>query len=191
MVAGSAVGIADSNGTADLTLFRVTQGPTLPSLIIPSSAPAEFSDPVAIIGLGGGHGESWGLNTVTYTGIPTTYNSYDSIDFDTIYGATSSTGTNDAVLIGGDSGGGDFVFGSSSEWTLAGINEQVGGNNSYMVQLSNYEPEIEQIINVPEPGILQIMAVGLPMALMLRSQRRRAGQSKARGRREQRFSREL
>jgi len=183
-VPGSAQGITNSTGTADLTLFQIATAPDLPALTISSSAPVALSasspgDMVAMIGYGGG-GESWGLNTVTANDVDATVEGYsfESTDFETAYGTTtvgSNSATNDAVLISGDSGGGDFIYNDFTDsWDLAGFNEGVDltTHDSYMVQLNAYEPQIQSIISVPEPGGL--VPAGLTLALWLVSRRRRA-----------------
>lgn len=172
-VAGSAQGI----GTADLTLFRLTLAPNLPSLTIATSAPTALSpskdgSSVVMIGYGGGTGETWGLNTVTRTNIPVTVQSYTTTDFETAYGITTAgnrSATNYAELILGDSGGGGFIYDSSSSaWTLAGINEAhvqsllyPNDYDSYMVQLSSYSSQINSIIAVPEPSEFALLGLGI------------------------------
>ena len=147
-----------STGTsiADLTLFQISTTSTtgtnisLPSLTITSSTP---SGKMVMIGYGGG--KSWGINTISSIGQIVSVNSFQSIDLYTQYGtyrSGSKNVTNSAVLVGGDSGGGDFVK-LASTWQLVGLNEAVSSSNSYFVQLSAYDSQIQSIITtaVPEP----------------------------------------
>jgi len=81
------------------------------------------------------------------------------------------------VLIGGDSGGGDFVYDSATgQWQLAGINEAVDTttHDSYMVQLDAYASQIKSFSAVPEPRSL--LPTGIALALL-------AGRGVERGRR--------
>jgi hypothetical protein len=175
MVSGSSQSISSGSNEADITLFQITESPDLPSLKIATIAPVPFSktragSSVAMLGYGGGAGESWGLNTVTAINIPASVESFVTNDFETALGTTTLTNgssvTNTAYLVGGDSGGGDFIFNSASQtWMLSGINEAVDdSNNSYMVQLNTYASQINAIIAVPEPdsaGFLGLGALGL------------------------------
>jgi hypothetical protein len=171
------------SGTTDLTLFQLEVSPNLPALSIATSAPGAASalgaggSEVAMIGNGGGV-ESWGLNTVTETDVEVQLQNhpYTTTDFETDYGDPPPNFTNidnDAVLIGGDSGGGDFIYNSrKNEWQLAGINEGVdSSDNSYMVQLGTYATQINPIIAVPEPGAYWLTPLG---ALLILAWRRRA-----------------
>ncbi|MDR3401141.1 MAG: trypsin-like serine protease [Chthoniobacter sp.] len=173
VVPGSAQSITDSNGTADMTLFQIATAPNLPVLSIAASAPKALStsqagSKVAMIGYGtsGGLAESWGLNTVTEKNVLVSVGSFVSTDFVTGYGTTtmgSHSATNNYFLFLGDSGGGDFIFNSTSaQWELAGINEAVdGSNNSAMVQLSTYAPQINAIVTTPEPTSCVFLGGGL------------------------------
>ncbi len=182
MVAGSTHGIINPDSTAaDLTLFELSSAPSLPSLTIASSAPTAFSATqsgslTAMIGYGGGQGETWGLNTVTDINLQVQVtvgsSTYSSTDFVTAYGTTTagfSSVTNDYVLVSGDSGGGDFIYNSSAAtWMLSGINEAVDTNqNSYMVQLSAYASQINSITGIPEPSSLGLLGLGF-LALVWR-----------------------
>lgn len=179
VVNGSAKSITDGNGTADLTLFQIASAPDLLPLTIATSAPTAFSrwhagSSVAMIGYGGGQGETWGLNTVTAISklIQVGGYSFTTVDFETAFGTTSSgtaSITNTSNLVVGDSGGGDFIYDSTANiWTLAGINEAVDGNNSYMVQLGNYATQINTIrtASVPEPGTWSLLAMGVVLMLI-------------------------
>ena len=182
---------------ADLTLFQIsttslTGNPlSLLSLTIASNAPTAFSatqagSQVVMIGYGGLGEKSWGVNTVTSTGltIPVSGYNFDSVDFLTAYGVTSYTNrvgrtritnsiTNNAQVYPGDSGGADFIN-VSGRWELAGVNEAVGtGTNnlgdSYLVQLSAYDAQITAIMaSVPEPSALVLLGGGLIVLLMMR-----------------------
>jgi hypothetical protein len=180
LVPGSAKGITNSDGTADLTLFEIATAPELPELTIGSSAPVALSasgpgEQVAMIGYGGG--KSWGLNTITAIGLTGSAEGYyyETSDFETAYGTTTAgtySATNDAVVISGDSGGGDFSFNDFTDsWDIVGINEGVNANDSYLVQLSTYEPQIKSIISVPEP--CGLLPAGLALALLPGVRRRR------------------
>ncbi|MEI9895149.1 MAG: trypsin-like serine protease [Chthoniobacter sp.] len=176
VVAGSAQGITDANGMADMTLFQIQTAPNLPSLSIATSAPTALSlfqsgSKVAMLGYGtsSGFAETWGLNTVTQTGVtvPLDGTSFVSKDFETAYGTTTmgaNSATNNYLLFLGDSGGGDFIYNSAAaQWQLAGINEAVdpNNNNSYMVELSNYAPQINAIVAAPEPTSGVFLGCGL------------------------------
>lgn len=169
VVAGSTVSIMNPSGLADLTLFRIDTtamaAPNLPSLTLATTAPIVFSaehpgDSVVMIGYGGGAGKSWGMNTITDKDILVSADGfpYTTVDFQTAYGTTTagaSSVTNDAQLVGGDSGGADFVYDSATgRWLLAGINEarDPETNDAYMVQLSEYAPQIKQTVPALPPS---------------------------------------
>lgn len=175
---------------ADLTLFRISTtsitGLTLamPSLTLASTAPTPFSFFNAgsnVVMIGNGGGKSWGVNTVTTNNIEVTPGgtSYLSVDFATAHGTTTSFSksiTNNAELIAGDSGGGDFIKLGSS-WQLAGINEAVDANGgSYFIQLSAYNSQIQTIMtsSVPEPGMWVLFGIGGCLLIILKESRRRA-----------------
>lgn len=167
---------------------------SMPPLAITASnnAPTAFSSrtpgsEVVMIGYGGGKGESWGINTVTQTAlaVPVTEGSlsFYSADFATVYGETSFTNgfgshattnsvTNTAQVYPGDSGGADFLD-VAGTWELAGVNEAVGtGTNnsgdSYLVQLSYYDSQIQSIISaVPEPSVFPLTALGFGLLMIL------------------------
>lgn len=187
VVAGSGQQI----GTADLNLFQIdttsTTGTalTLPALTLALNPPTAFSSlstgsSVVMIGYGGSNGETWGEDTINYTNqaTPLTVGStvYNSVDFYTVDG-TSIAGTqsitNNAQLVAGDSGGGDFIFNATTkQWELAGINEvQLEDENknvvgSGMVQLNNYSTTIEgdMAIAAPEPPAWQLLGLGIVLA---------------------------
>jgi len=186
-VPGSAHSISNQYGTADLTLFQIASGPSLPQLVLTGSAPVPFSasqagSQVVMIGYGGPNNtrvKSWGLNTVTSDNILASVSgySYETIDFKTAGGTTTagqSSVTNNALLVVGDSGGGDFLYDAASgKWRLAGINEAVNGSDSYMVQLSAYASQINGIVGVvPEPHTWVLIGLGVAALLIQRSPRR-------------------
>jgi len=181
----SAQTFTDSNGTADLCLFAIASPPSLPSLIISSGAPVAFASKqilgstAALLGIGGASvatdAPSWGIDTVTEIDEPlpvtATINgasyTFNSHDFFTDNG-TVTRGShpynwsiiNNSMVVNGDSGGGDFIYNSTTQkWELAGINEATGswtgangdpyyGNGSFsaFVQLSYYASQITPII---------------------------------------------
>jgi hypothetical protein len=180
MVPGSAQSFTTTSGTtvatADLTMFELTTAPDLPALAI-SATPTPLSSShsgslLAMIGNGPGLGESWGLDTVTGINVPIEISghNYLSKDIETAFGpvtAGTNSITNNAWLVGGDSGGGDFIYNASTgAWTLAGINEAVdtSSSNSYMVQLSAYASQINHIAAVPEPS--GFLLAGLALAAL-------------------------
>jgi hypothetical protein len=192
IISGSVQGI----GTLDMVLFQIntnsTPAPSLPSLTIATSPPTAFSilnagSSVAMIGFGDGHGETWGLNTVTSTNVSVQLSTYTTTDFATAYGTTTQgpfSVTNNANFVNGDSGGGGFIFNSSTgNWTLAGLNEAVDTTpnhpDSYLVQLSNYSTQINTITGVPEPSTCALASVGalLLSAKALRRHRKNRGKS--------------
>ena len=177
-VPGSTQTISNSSGTADLVLFQInttaisnTAILSLPPLILSSSDPIPFAygttgSSVVIIGYGGNEGESWGLNTVTeinelITPQGFTYVSNDFLTltgtttYDNPHGSGSKSITNNAQLVSGDSGGGDFVYNAATkQWNLAGINEVSGTDTegqalSGFVQLDTYASQINAISDVP------------------------------------------
>ena len=182
MVPGSARSFLSASGSmADITLFQVSQGPDLPSLNIATRTPGALSrhssgTPVVMIGNGGG--ESWGYDTITCSNVPVELDGapYETTDFETAYGLTTdgtNSATNNAFLISGDSGGGDFTYNTrTGTWTLAGLNEAIDGdNNSYMIQLSAYASQINPVVAVPEPG--EWVFCGWTLAALLFAARRK------------------
>jgi len=178
-IAGSGRTISNANGQVDLYLFQINTTSTnngtvlsLPPLVLGTSDPVPFAygttgSSVVIIGYGGGMGESWGINTITEinTSITPEGYSYVSNDFITLTGVTtynnpngpgSESITNNAQLVSGDSGGGDFIYNAATEqWELVVINEVTGTDNygqdfSGFVQLDTYAAQINAIFNPPQ-----------------------------------------
>jgi Trypsin len=184
VVPGSSQGLSQSPD-ADVNLFQIAAPPSLPALNIATSPPTAFSflqagSSVAMLGYGESGGfttsEAWGLNTVTQTDqtVDIQNTNFSSTDFETVYGTTTSgpsSVTNNYLLNSGDSGGGDFIYNSSSgQWQLAGINEALDGNNSLMIQLSTYASQINTITATPEPSAIMFPGLGVLM-LLYRSRR--------------------
>jgi hypothetical protein len=185
MIPNSAYNV--DNGSVDLTFFQISttsESDTvldLPALTLSTTDPVAFAygtpgSQVAMLGYGGGL-ESWGYNTVTSINQLVTPEgfSYVSNDFFTALGAITSTNpsgpgsqsiTNNAQLVGGDSGGGDFIYNSTTgQWELAGINEAVGTDNgqyiSAFVQLDTYV--------VPEPSVSVLLPLSLALVWIMRT----------------------
>lgn len=165
IVSGSAV----SSGSADITMFRISSEPDLPSLSISSSQPISFSTQVVMVGYGGGK-KSWGVNTVTSTNVQVAVSSYTTTDFATVYGTSTSQGrnrtsvTNTAEAVTGDSGGAAFTYNSSTgTWSLIGLMEAVNANgDTYFVQLSSYSSFISSTLaTVPEPSTLILLSLAV------------------------------
>ncbi|MEI9997981.1 MAG: trypsin-like peptidase domain-containing protein [Verrucomicrobiota bacterium] len=158
---------AQTLGPIDLVLFEVSPSPLLPPLPLRSADPVAFSSPVAMLGFGiggGNRGESWGFDTVTEINqsITPSGTSFVSNDFLTLTGSSTSGGhtVNNAYQVdSGDSGGGDFIFNTTTNrWELAGINEVMGtvtfDNGSQQgfsgfVQIDTYAQQIQAIIQAP------------------------------------------
>lgn len=157
-VGGSTVGF----GLADFIVYQIATAPMLPSLTLSPSV--SVGNEVAMLGFGGG-AESWGLNTVSIVNYTLNLNGKTSTTFVTLYG-----GQNLAKLVIGDSGGGDFIYDAGlGSWTLAGINDAVTGNgHSFMIELSQYAPAINNVITVPEPGSWALLGAGAILLVGLR-----------------------
>jgi len=167
-VAGSSRSITSGTDVADLRLFQITAGPSLPLMILAGSSQTLIGATVVMTGFGGGQGKTWGSNTISNDNIPVTLDGYPytSVDFETEYG-----GSNQTVLILGDSGGGDFIY-SGSQWLLTGINEAVDdSSNSYMVQLGEYANTINPIIAVPEPDTTALLGIGTSIVMLCQRKR--------------------
>jgi len=166
-IPGSTQSITNSDGTADLALFQISNAPPLLPLTVSTNAPSAYippqaGTPVAMLGMASPQGLSWGYDTITETNqfiTPGGY-SYTNTDFFTDNGivkrgAPGTYITNNATVISGDSGGGDFTYNTTTKkWELSGINEVTGsyedysgyyyGNGTFsgFVQLSTYAPQI-------------------------------------------------
>jgi hypothetical protein len=165
LIRGTDHQLVNSDGSsADLVVFKLAQAPNLPALTILPTDPIPFSasqpgDKAAMIGYGGGQGETWGYNTVTAVNSLAQVGTNTSNDLETALGtvtAGASSITNKAFFVGGDSGGGDFIFNTSTQtWMLAGLNEAIDGNNdSFMVQLDTYASQIDAITGLTAPSEL-------------------------------------
>jgi hypothetical protein len=209
-VTGTSKSISNSAGTADLTLFQISNPPSptaLPPLILSVSLPVAFSatqagSPVALLGFGGGHGLTWGFDTVTEINQSITPDgfSYVSNDFFTDNGTVvrgSSSITNNWTLGGDDSGGGDFTYNSATgKWELTGINEVTGSYSDYsgnfdgngtfsgMVQLDTYAPQINGIVNpslANDTPTMPLPALFVLACLLILAASRSLGTRRARG----------
>jgi len=167
---GSARGISDGYGIADISLFKIASVPALTPLTLATQV--YVNQQVVMVGYGGGHGETWGSNNLTalqLVTIPGPYNtplgtasSLTTVDYEAPYSASGGR-----VVIG-DSGGADFIYDSAtSMWQLAGINEAVDGNgNSYLVDLGYYATAIENITEIPEPSSWMLLGLGAALLWM-------------------------
>jgi hypothetical protein len=149
----------------DLTLFQISTQPNLPPLTISTTAPTTMSS-VTMIGYGGDGGvETCETNNVMYINQSITPKGYTYVsnDFLTLTDsyAKGSVTSNTAQVISGDSGGGDFIYNSStSQWELAGVNEVNGvatiGSTNYgysgMVQLDTYATQINAFVSSTTPA---------------------------------------
>lgn len=189
-------GVFYPTATADLTLFQITGNPlpSLPPLTIAPVTPSPYisgvSNGTAVVMIGYGDSanvQSYGIDQVTepdqtvnlYDGqTPPTYISYDFVTDDGTF-TGSSTFTNNAQLIPGDSGGGDFIVLPGGGLELAGINEVYFTDvtngppvASGMVDLSYYADQIDAITGIPEPSAW-LLALGGLAAIFLASFQRR------------------
>jgi hypothetical protein len=176
MISGTAHSFTTTNGsttgTADLSLFQISNPPNLAALTLGSSTPGIFTAKTVMIGYGGGQGETWGYNTVTSNNDAISVSGFYSITFVTSY--NSAPVWNQSHVVGGDSGGAAFIN-VNGHWQLAGILEALDNNNgSYMVQLSTYYSDITAITAVPEPAAasgLVALVVLIPLLTRLRADR--------------------
>ncbi|MCE0522934.1 MAG: trypsin-like peptidase domain-containing protein [Methylacidiphilales bacterium] len=167
-------------GNTDLTLFQITPVPPLPALPLRSSDPVADKSLVAMIGFGDGGdrlNETWGYNTVNLINqsiTPGGY-SYVSNDFLTLTGTTNGI-TNNYQVVFGDSGGGDFIYNSSTHvWELAGINEVEGTatingtdyNISGFVQIDTYASQILRIITPNDTPTIPVWGLAAFALLLL------------------------
>jgi len=164
-----------SGNAVDLTLFQISTVATngfnlsLPALTIDSNSLNNNFSKVVMIGYGGTGQESWGYNTVTASSGYLNDLPWNSVGFETAYGTNSFPSfTNSAILVNGDSGGGDFVK-VGTNWELAGINVGADASNSYFVQLGFYDSQILADMNsVPEPSTFLLLDVGLLALVVVR-----------------------
>jgi hypothetical protein len=164
--------------SADLTVFQVQPDgvttfslPNLPALPIATSAPS-LGKQVAMIGYGDGGqvtNETWGLNFVTQNNEIVPVLNFNTVDFETAYGSNIYGSPNNYHLVLGDSGGGDFIYNSSSlQWQLVGLNEALdGSNNSYLVELSIYAAQINTVTAQPVPAMPRWGLIALPALLLV------------------------
>ena len=136
--------------------------------------------------------ESWGTGTVFQSDVTfevqgdiPPYTVFNSVDY-YIYNANSGqpdSSTNEYNLYPGDSGGGDFIYNTQTDtWQLAGINEFVASATledgstvnfaSGFVQVDYYLPQIDEIMDAPEPSTYVLLGLGLAgIAFFSRSRR--------------------
>jgi len=174
-VNGSARAISDADGIADISLFKIASVPALTPLTLATQVYVDQQ--VVMIGYGGGHGETWGSNTLAALGLVTLTGpystplgivaSFNTVDYQAPYGA------NAGKLVGGDSGGADFIYDTATgQWQLAGINEAIDGDgNSYLVDLGYYASAIENITEIPEPTPWALLGVGAALLFVRRQTR--------------------
>jgi len=185
-------GSAQSIGGADLTMFQIAPvSGSLPSLapLTLSSATPTVGTQLVMIGYGAGAAtraldptygfglnvnsattgsETWGVGTVSSLSDSTVpIGSWNSQDFLTTFHPDSTS----AIVQGGDSGGGVFVYNTTTHtWELAGILEAiesysnqtvnvVNGDETAMIDLSQYSSEIDAIM-APEPGVTALLGLG-------------------------------
>lgn len=155
---------------ADLNLFRISTTSTSGNSLLPTHnltlVPAynTSGQTLVMIGYGdasAGREKSWGINTVTTNNLLVALGGYPytSVDFGTSYGTNTYGTTNSALLILGDSGGGDFIE-SGGVWYLVGLNEAIDNNDSYFVNLGYYSSQITNVMSaVPEPGTWGLLGI--------------------------------
>ena len=164
--------------TSDLTLFSIfttsTTGFSLSMPLLTIANPSDlvnFSTPIVMTG-NGGVNNSWGINTLTVASQLTTIGSLVNFTLETDHWSGNPRYDN-AVLVGGDSGGGDYIYNSlAGSWELAGLNVGVDGyGDSYRTDLSKYRDEITAItgvtpILVPEPSTVTLLLLGGSLILL-------------------------
>ncbi len=140
-VADSEKSFDETEGKADLVMYRVSPVPALAPLTISTESPS-LGDSVVMIGYGGDHGKTWAQSTVSRVDAGVRTGPTRTIDF-----FTAITDNNKSALTGGDSGGGAFIRDPvTGQWQLAGINHaRSHDTDSCFVQLSRYAPQIEEI----------------------------------------------
>jgi hypothetical protein len=191
-------------GTADLMMFQISSAsglPKLASLTLASSAPTS-STPMVMIGYGGGTGgtistdsktgvngfnvngstagvESWGVSYLSVADVATAFGPYTSTDYRTTFTAATNPLRPSAIVQGGDSGGGVFIYDTATKkWELSGILELLytasggqslsvdSGDQSGIIDLSQYAAQIDaiEVTNpsaTPEPGATALFGLGL------------------------------
>ena len=123
----------------DILLYQVSPAPSLPALHLRQTGPVLNSSYVAMIGYGDGQNktnETWGYDKVNY--LTSVFVNLEGLPYWTNDFATENGSADEYQLVGGDSGGAEFIFNSStSTWELAGLNEGTFTGGSVFVELSN------------------------------------------------------
>lgn len=136
----SGTSTSTTNFQADFILFQISPAPALPVLPLRASDPVTYSSQVAMLGFGDGGpqtSETWGLDTIvaidellTPDGTALQSNDFLTLDGTNTFETSRNhfvTITDNYQVVGGDSGGAEFIYNSAqSRWELAGINEVNG-----------------------------------------------------------------
>lgn len=148
---GTSYSFSNADGSVDLTLFQISNGPSssvLPPLSLTTSSPNQFlytstGANAVMIGYGdngalnsnGTPLKTWGQATIDFKQFlpvsagPTTYYSTDLVTVNGTVSNGSTTSTNNSQIVNDDSGGASFVYNSYlGIWQLAGINEAIGSD---------------------------------------------------------------
>ena len=132
---GVSYSFSNANGTADLTLYQIANGPSssvLPPLSLATSTPSQFlytsnGANAVMIGYGDNNAlnsngtplKTWGQATIDLrqvigvTAGATTYHSTDLVTVNGTVSNGSTTSTNDSQIVNDDSGGASFVYNST------------------------------------------------------------------------------
>lgn len=186
---GNAVQLRNGDGNGnDLLLFHLTETPALPTLTISASTPV-FGTSVEYVGYGRNQGEattvgtkagflwsanrvkSWGRNRVATGALVSAIN---TLAFGSSF--DSNLEPNEAMATKGDSGSGAFVQ-TLGGWELAGLtnaiysdpfagrpgNSAFYGDATFSADLASYRDQILTITGIPEPGVLALGGVLLPL----------------------------